>query len=555
MNLNLLALISFLSPLAFIATAVVSYFQPGLRPQFLKRMAVSSTIISMIVAAISGYLVVQNGLLESSFFGLNGLGFSLRLDSVSIVMFSMIAIISFIVIRFSLNYLDGDARQGAFIGRLAAAIAAVQLLVLSGNLGLLFIAWVFTSMSLHRLLIFYHERPGAIISARKKFIVARLGDTLLFSAIAIMYAQFGTGNLEIIFQSIKNSIALGTFIPGIEIAAILFASAALLKSAQFPFHGWLIEVMETPTPVSALLHAGLLNAGPFLIIRLGYVMEASTYASIVLISLGGFTALFASVIFLTQTSVKTALGYSSVAHMGFSLMVCGLGVYAAAMLHLVAHSFYKAHAFLSTGSVIDVMRSNKVSGSKRLGSPFRIALGIVLGVATYAGFAVLWGIDPAEDFALLAIGAIIVMGLSRLFAAAIDSDGSTKLILNAIVWSIIVTAAFFILESATHYLLVSELPEAIVPSLTEKIIIVSILILFALTVFVQIAAPMWKNKLKYKQLGIHIRNGLYVNTIFDRMVRAIYAHDKYSTTVSKESLELMFQQKQETVTKVEQNPA
>ncbi len=119
--------------------------------------------------------------------------------------------------------------------------------------------------------------------------------------------------------------------------------------------------METPTPVSALLHAGILNAGPFIAIRMAFVIDGANLATTLLIVVGGLTAVFASVVLLTQPSVKVALGYSSAAHMGFMLMVCGMGIYPAALLHLVAHSFYKAHAFLSSGSAIDEARAAKVA--------------------------------------------------------------------------------------------------------------------------------------------------------------------------------------------------
>jgi NAD(P)H-quinone oxidoreductase subunit 5 len=353
-------------------------------------------------------------MLETALIGVGGLGFSLRLDSINILMFSMIAIIGLIVVRYSLNYLDGDNRQGAFLGRLAATITSMQLFVLSGNLGILFLSWVLTSMSLHRLLIFYRERPGAMVAAHKKFIVARLWDTCLLAMVLLLYNQFETGNLEVIFTELINAIAINKTPEGVELPALLLAAAALLKYAQFPLHGWLMEVMETLTPLSALLHAGLINALPFLIIRMAYVMEASNSASIVLIILGAFTALFASVVFLTQTSVKTALAYSSIAHMGFSLMTCGFGAYAASMFHLVAHSFYKAQVFLSSGSVIDTIRSSKVTAAKRIGSPFRIGLGILFGMGLYASFAILWGIDPMKEGSLLVNGAIIALGLSRL---------------------------------------------------------------------------------------------------------------------------------------------
>lgn len=521
---NLLTSLTLVSPVVFILTAIVSWFQPGIRPFFLKKLATAASIISISIAALSGFFVAKYSLLESPFYGITDLGFSIRLDALSVIMLNMIALLGFIVIRFSLNYLDGDSRHGTFIGRLAAAIASVQLLVLSGNLGILFIAWVLTSMSLHRLLVFYKERPGAIIAARKKFIVARLGDVSLLAAVILLYLQFGTGNLEVLFQTIKSNLATGVSMPGIELVAVLLALAAILKSAQFPTHGWLIEVMETPTPVSALLHAGLLNAGPFLIIRMAFVMDASTYASGILIGIGGFTALFASVVFLTQTSVKTALGYSSVAHMGFSLMTCGLGVYPAAMLHLVSHSFYKAHSFLSSGSVIEVIRASNVMNSKRIGSPIRILMGALLALGLYSGFAMLWGIDPEKELSLLAIGGIIILGLTRLFTSALDSNGGKKLILRAISLSILVTLSFFTLESGAHFLLSSQVPELTQPNLFESILLGIMLMAFGITVFIQIIAPTLSSNPTYLALAVHIRNGLYINTVFDRMVRSLYTH-------------------------------
>lgn len=539
MTLNYIILTILLSPLAFLATAMVSLFQPGLRPKLMKKMSTASSVLTIISSIIGGYFVYQYGLIESSTIGFNNLGLSIRLDALSSIMFSMISIIGFIVVKFTQNYLDGDDNQGKFIGRLSATIASVQLLVISGNLGLLFLTWVITSISLHRLLVFYKDRPGGFIAARKKSMFARLGDMSLLGAVFMLYSEFGTGNLEVIFQGISAAVSAGTVSSSVEIAALLFALSALLKSAQFPTHGWLIEVMETPTPVSALLHAGLLNAGPFLLIRMAFVMEASTYAPFLIIAIGGFTALFASVVFLTQTSIKTALGYSSVAHMGFSLMVCGLGAYPAAMLHLVAHSFYKAHAFLSSGSVIDTLRANKVKRATRTGKPIKIALGILLALTVYSSFALAYGIDPIKDLALLTIGGIIVLGLSTLFTSALDSNGSINLVLRASLLAIIVAVSFFTLESAAHFLLSSQLPESMPMSLAKMILAGIVLIAFSAAVFIQILSPFISNTSTYRAFAIHLRNGFYANAIFDRLIGSLSIRTPQNKPISLEKIELM----------------
>lgn len=523
MTEHLIALTAVLAPLTFAATAIASWFQPGMRPVLVRRMGLLAAILSMVMAATGGCLVFGQGLLQTGLAGANGLGFSIRLDALSSVMMALIALLGFIIIKFSANYLDGDQRQGAFLGRLSATIASVQLLVLAGNLGLLFLAWTFTSISLHRLLVFYPERPGAQIAARKKFILARLGDASLLIAFGLLYRQFGSGNLEVIFSAVKNTSPGDLPFWGIEGPALFLVLAAVLKSAQFPTHGWLIEVMETPTPVSALLHAGLLNAGPFLIIRMAFVMEASSAAPVILMIIGGFTALFASVAFLTQTSVKTALGYSSVAHMGFSLMVCGLGVYPAAMLHLVAHSFYKAHAFLSSGSVIEVIRGSKISKPSASAGVFTVMSGAALALTLYTGFALLWGVDPVHEFSLLVVGAVIVLGLSRIFTSALAVKGNA-LLLQASVLALMVTAAFFTLESGARHLLSGQLPALAVPGWGRLLTAAVLLMVFSLVVFLQVMAPQLSPRPFYRSLAIHIRNGFYANALFDRIVGALGVH-------------------------------
>lgn len=515
---QLLSMILLLSPLVLVLTALVSWWQPGIRPALVKRMSIGSTIVGFAVFLLGAWLTYQHGLVQSPLLGMQGLGFSLRLDALSMLMLGMISVISFIVIKFSLNYLDGDSRQGAFLGRMTATIAAVQLLVLSGNLGLLLFSWVLTSISLHRLLIFYHERSGAIIAARKKFIIARISDLFLASVVFLLYDLFGTGDIQTIFLQIKESSEIGTISGSLSLAAICLVLSAIFKSAQFPSHGWLLEVMETPTPVSALLHAGLLNAGPFLMIRLAPVLETSITATTVLIIVAGFTALFGSVVFMTQTSVKTALSYSSIAHMGFSLLACGLGAYSAAMLHLVAHSFYKAHSFLSSGSVIEQLRAARIAPPQRHGNAWLMIVGVLLAAAVYVGTAWVWGIHWQHELSLLAIGAVIVMGMARLLATTFDSTSSPALIGRVILQTALIASSFFLLESGMSLLLAGLVPATNALSFGQIIILSVLLLLFASVTIIQAIAPVMKSNSTFQALAIHLRNGLYINIIFDRLV-------------------------------------
>ncbi len=517
---NLLTILICLSPALFAATAVLSWFNKGKRPKSVIGAAKVASIISIPISLISVFFVFQSGVFEIIAFETRGLGISLRLDPLSTVIFAMINLIGFVVLRFSYNYMDGDSRQGVFTGRLAATIGAVQLLVLSGNLVLLALAWIVTSFSLHRLLLFYPDRPRARIAARKKFIAARLSDASLIVACVLLYSHFQTGNLGAIADGMREMLS-GEIPWTIELSALFIAIAAILKSALFPTHGWLIEVMETPTPVSALLHAGLLNAGPFLAARVAYVLEGSQYAPMVLIAFGGVTALFASLSYLTQTSVKTALGYSSVSHMGFSLLLCGLGLYSAAVLHLVAHSFYKAHAFLSSGSAIDVIKGSQTVSHQRAGKLVRAVTSVVMAGVLFTAPFILFGVNPLHEMDFLAIGSVVILGLSLLISRSLDARLRSGVLSRIVLLSLMVAVAFFALETGMSQILGAEVPALAGSQELLSVLTISLLAAFAIATLAQALSPQGSSNRFWQKMAIHFRNGFYTNAAFNRLVNAL----------------------------------
>ena len=352
-----LTFIGALTPLLILFLVVVS-----------SKRSNASSVISLGKFILAGGALSVISLLVLSYFNQYETSFTLigllRFDALSIVMFLMVSVIGFIVLQFSKSYLHGDINHLKFIRRLLLTIACVQVLVLSGNLFILFISWVSTSFSLQRLILFYKDRKTAQIAVRKKFIVARMSDLSLLIAVILLYFEYGTSNLEVIFQELKNVNSVRTsWIT--ELSGFFIVLSAIIKSVQIPFHGWILDVMEAPTPVSGLLHAGLLNAGPFLIIRFSYLIELTFIAPIILLVIGGISALYGTIVFPKQPAIKTSLAYSSIGHMGFSLMICGMGLYSASLLHLIAHSFYKAHSFLSSGSVIDKYRLKQLKGTQQ----------------------------------------------------------------------------------------------------------------------------------------------------------------------------------------------
>ncbi|GAB4236747.1 MAG: proton-conducting transporter membrane subunit [Ekhidna sp.] len=519
MQISIIILLTLVSPLLLLLYAWLSKSSDNGKIELVgisgERLGQLGILISLLIAT----LVYQFGPYQSPTLGWNGLGFSLRLDTLSVIMLIMISILGYVILKFSSNYMDGEPKKNLFLKRLAFTIASVELLILSGNLFQIFFFWIITSMCLHSLLVFYRNRPQAVAAARKKFIVARLGDASLLAALVCIYLALGTGDLGAIFNHIQSSDFTMTnqLIWGMGLLVV----AAALKSAQFPTHGWLIEVVETPTPVSALLHAGLLNAGPFLMVRMSHLVVESTAASIMLILIGGLTAMIASVIFMTQPSVKVALGYSSVAHMGFSLLICGFGIYSAAILHVVAHSFYKAHSFLSSGSVVDRVRARKVNLPARNGKIQAIVLSVALAAGLFALFCYMWGIRPAEHFSLMALGTVIVMGLSQLLISTLDVKTTWKSHVVTSGISLAVYTSFFSLEHGSRLLFGSQVATSYQPGPTVQAVIAGLLIMFAIVILLQLISPALKQTAFGYRLGIHLRNGLYVNVIFDRMIGSL----------------------------------
>ncbi|MEO9965119.1 MAG: proton-conducting transporter membrane subunit [Reichenbachiella sp.] len=505
---------------------IITLFFIGILASFKSRLSLIMRLtkiapsIGLFSAVIGAFWVFDQGMVESSGISQYGLGLSLRFDQLSLIMYGMVSIIALVILRFSHNYLDGDAQHIKFLGRLSLTVALVQLLVLSGNVFLLWVSWVATSMALHRLLTFYPERKKAKLAAIKKFIVARIGDTAFLIAICLVYSVFHTGHLESIFVELKNLNTQDIPVQ-LELAAFLLVITAGLKSAQIPFHSWLLDVMEAPTPVSALLHAGLINAGPFLMIRFAYLLDVVSIAPIMLFAIGAATAFYGALVFTTQPTIKTALAYSSVAHMGFTLMVCGLGVYSASLLHLVAHSFYKAHAFLSSGSIVDQVQTKQASNFKRKGSIWRIILGFGIAISLYITIAQFWKINANTEYQVLIIGGIIFTGIISLLINAIDSSNYKFSTLIILVSTVGVLMSFFCLEQFMHSYLGNQIPELSVPTPFMMYLSGATLLLFFFTVLIQTLSPVLQKGNAFKNFGVHARNGFYAHLIIDRTIKSL----------------------------------
>ncbi|MBY0610575.1 MAG: oxidoreductase [Beijerinckiaceae bacterium] len=505
------------APLLLIAAATVGFQQDGKRPSLAPRLAESAAFGALLIAITSLVVLILHGAGDSGLIGWAGIGLSARLDAVSVTMLLLVAFVGWIVVRYARTYLDGEARQGSFTGWLCAALASVLFLVQSGNLVQFVGAWIATSFALHHLLLFYPERVAAQRAARKKRLFSTIGTAALILAAILVSVSLRTTDIATINAIARSGEASWPLVT----AAALLVVAAMLKSAQFPTHGWLTEVMEAPTPVSALLHAGVINAGGFLLIRFADVMLLAPGALAVLAILGGFTALFGALVMLTQPAVKTSLAWSTVAQMGFMMLQCGLALFPLALLHIVAHSLYKAHAFLASGGAVEQVAAIRRPGpvavpdGSAVGRAFLIGLAIYAGIGAAFGFA--FGFEHKAPQAI-ALGAILIFGVAYLLAQGLADAAPRPLTRTTTIYASAAAIGYFSLQTLAEWLTGGVLPPTPAPGRLEWTLMTLAVLSFGLVAVAQALFPLWASHPAASGLRVHLSNGLYVNAMIDRML-------------------------------------
>jgi NAD(P)H-quinone oxidoreductase subunit 5 len=501
------------APLLLLLVACCAAFSPGRRPRRLPRLAEAATI-GALALALAGLVQLLHSGPASLAIGHGFLLASFRLDTLSATMMVLVSFVGWVVVRYTRSYLDGEAREGAFHGLMLATLAAVMVLVQSGSFAILLLAFAGVGLGLRQLLLFYPERAEAQRAATKFTLVWGAGDAALCVAAFTLWLVYGIADLSAL------SAAAGERAPiGAQIAAGLLVLAAALKTASFPLHGWLTEVMEAPTPVSALLHAGIINSGGFLLISLAGLLQASPVAMAALVMLGGFTALFGAAVMLTQSAVKTALAWSTVAQMGFMLLQCGLGLWALALLHIVAHSLYKAHAFLDSGGAVQAVARLRRPGPVAIPGLWAVAKAFALALVLYAmvatGFGLVIGPKSAQA---LALGAILIFGVAYLVAQGLADTAPGALTRRTATAALAAAVAYFSFHVIATSLWGPHLPEPPTPGALEWALIVLALVTFGLVAIAQALFPLWAHHPAAAGLRVHLANGLYLNAALDRMI-------------------------------------
>ncbi len=288
--------------------------------------------------------------------------FGLYIDRLAAVMMVHIAAISTLIHLFSIRYMQQEHGYARFHSLLALTTFVLLGMVASANLLMLFIFWQLLSWLLS-FLSYNYSHTFTARSAFRTFAMLRLGDIAFLFGIVLAYSLYGTLDLQQLFIRAAEVHSAFSLWPvwGLEINAstaitLLIFIGAMSKSAQFPLHMWLPDSLYAPTPVHALLHAGIINAGGFLLARLAPLYDLSPTTLHVVFAVGLLTALLGSSMMLTQNDIKKTLGYSTMGQMGFMIMECGLGAFALAIFHLIAHGIFKGTIFLNCGNVIHAAR-------------------------------------------------------------------------------------------------------------------------------------------------------------------------------------------------------
>ena len=292
---------------------------------------------------------------EASFTWLDMGSFSIELgflvDNITVIMLLVVALISTCTHIFSLKYLEGDIRYSRYFAYLGLFTFSMNGIVLANNLISMYMFWELVGVSSYLLIGHWFEKDSAANAAKKAFLTNRVGDIGFFIGIMLIYTAIGSFVFDDIFEGVSTGMISGTTL---TLAGVGLFLGAMGKSSQFPLHIWLPDAMEGPTPVSALMHAAtMVAAGVYLTIRIFPLLTPD--ALLIVAYVGGFTALFASTIAITQNDIKKVLAYSTVSQLGYMILAVGTGVYTAAFFHLLTHAMFKANLFYGSGSVIHSM--------------------------------------------------------------------------------------------------------------------------------------------------------------------------------------------------------
>lgn len=464
----------------------------------------------------------------------------LSIDRLAAVMMLVISAFGTLIYHYSRRYLQQDSGQGRYQTLFALMLSTLLFMVMSADLIMLFVFWQIVSWYLSLLSHnFAHEQTAR--SSFRIFMILRAGDLAFLSGIVLAYHVYGTVKfIELFDRAALDQTSFALFGSGFEVPAttlitILIFIGGMSKSAQFPLHMWLPDSLYGPTPVSALLHAGIINASGFLLNRLAPLYSLSSVALHIVLIVGLITAIFGTSAMLVQNDIKKTLGYSTIGQMGYMVMECGVGAFPLAVFHLIAHGLFKADVFLNCGKGIHEARLHPTkapqpsteSKPQAVGWISAFIMSFVVPLLITIGAHYLLGISFLENQGLfvLFLFSWVTVSQAMLTLFRLKKGLLTKSSM-LVVTALVAVAYFFAAESFTHFLIpnphtveayyrAAELPFSLFLILATVIVLLIIAVwLFALSS---------KEKAKQKSSSfktnsyLFFMNGLYFEGIAMRL--------------------------------------
>ncbi|HXH78712.1 NADH-quinone oxidoreductase subunit L [Nocardioides sp.] len=356
-------------------------------------------------------------------------GMDLLYDPLSALFLLLITGVGSLIHVYSIGYMEHDPRRRRFFGYLNLFIAAMLVLVLGANYLVVFLGWEGVGLASYLLIGFWQHKHSAAAAAKKAFVINRVGDIGLSLAIALMFTTFGTVD----FAEISEQ-ASGASQTTLNALGLLLLLGACGKSAQVPLQAWLLDAMEGPTPVSALIHAAtMVTAGVYLVVRSNFIYELTPVAQTVVVVVATVTLLWGAILGCAKDDIKKALAGSTMSQIGYMMLAAGLGVagYPFAIFHLLTHGFFKANMFLGAGSVMHGMNDDvdmRHYGGLRSYMPITF-LTFAMGYLAIIGFPGFSGFFSKDKIIETALADNLVVGLCALLGAGITGFYMTRLML------------------------------------------------------------------------------------------------------------------------------
>ncbi|MBN2815705.1 MAG: hypothetical protein JXQ67_03425 [Campylobacterales bacterium] len=423
-------------------------------------------ILSSMIALLGlygSYHVISG---EKDIIGFDGL---LIYNELSAILVPYVAILGLVIRKYATKYMWDEAGYKRFFILLNFIFSAIYLLVMSNNLIVLALAWQLMSIGLYLLVSFNVGSKTAVKNARWTMYIHKSADFVFLLAVILTYQTFGSFDLVVLKDQWLLMSQNPINDPMIFAVGFLYLLAAIMKSAIVPFHIWLPYTSEAPTPVSGLMHAGVVNVGGILLNKMAYLLILSPLVLNIAFVIGLFTAIFASMLMLVISDVKRSLGYSTVGQMGYMIMEVGLGAFSLAIYHLIVHGIFKASLFLESGSIINYARkdpyiperlSHKIFSKESINytssKTFKfIALFTIVPVLAFIGTKILLAPEFFEFNAAIVILAFAWLTGTQLFLSFFKASklGSFKAILGIVTSFIVVLYTYeFIGLSLEHFL-------------------------------------------------------------------------------------------------------